>query len=298
MNKMPGNPRSVRAIVREWSDPTRSAWNGAPARPLQTMIQYQARVRAQGIAIFRTGRYALDRDAPRITGGPNPLVVVSHGTGGSAASIAWLCGRLAPAGFVVAAVHHHGATAAEPGGLTVPGAALWWERAVDLSLVLDRMRDDPVFGSVIDVERISVAGFSIGAYAALAAVGARPRIERWRPHCAAHPGSSLCRVPPGGGVSARAGLGVPRHSPDGDRIALPCRPGLPRSPIRRSRRHRPGCRAAARRGVPDRDRRTRAPCRRIPTMTRACSTPMCIRCTVHYRTASSWSSTAPGTTRF
>jgi predicted dienelactone hydrolase len=76
---------------------------------------------------------------------------------------------------------------------------LWWERAVDLSRVLDRMRDDPVFGSVIDVERASVAGFSIGAYAALATVGARLRIERWRPHCDMHPDSSLCRVPPEAG---------------------------------------------------------------------------------------------------
>ncbi len=204
MNAMHASPSPVGAIVRQWSDPTRPAWNGAPARPLQTMIWYptddRAHVRAQRIAIFRTGRYAIDVDAPRVADGPHPLVVVSHGTGGSAASIAWLCRRLAEAGFVVAAVNHHGGTAAEHGGLTLPGAALWWERPTDLSRVLDRVLADPAFGARIDSTRISVAGFSIGAYTALAVAGARLQIDRWRPYCGAHGAdSSLCRVPPEAG---------------------------------------------------------------------------------------------------
>lgn len=207
MNTMLGNTSSVGAVVRQWSDPTRAAWNGVPARPLQTMIWYpthtQARVTEQRIAIFRTGRYAVDRDAPRVADGRHPLVVVSHGTGGSAASIAWLCRRLAEAGFVVAAVNHHGGTAAERGGLTLPGAVLWWERATDLSRVLDRVLADPAFGVRIDPTSISVAGFSIGAYTALALAGARLQIDRWRPYCDAHGAdSSLCRVPP------EAGFGI------------------------------------------------------------------------------------------
>lgn len=192
--------RPVGACVREWSDPARPAWNGGASRPLQTMIWYPThegvRTTAHSIAIFRTGRYALQRDDPLVAHGSHPLVVVSHGTGGAAASIAWLCQRLATAGFVAAAVNHHGSTAAEAGGLTLPGALLWWERATDISRVLDRLLADPVFGDRIDSSRISVAGFSIGAYSALAAAGARLQIDRWRPYCAGNPGSSLCRVPP------------------------------------------------------------------------------------------------------
>ncbi len=45
-----------------------------------------------------------------------PVVLLSHGTGGTAASLGWLAGRLAAAGFIVLGVDHHGNTAAGPTG--------------------------------------------------------------------------------------------------------------------------------------------------------------------------------------
>jgi dienelactone hydrolase len=39
--------------------------------------------------------------------GKRPLVVLSHGTGGGAAGMAWLAETLASNGYIVAAVNHH-----------------------------------------------------------------------------------------------------------------------------------------------------------------------------------------------
>lgn len=43
-----------------------------------------------------------------------PVVLLSHGTGGTAASLGWLAHGLAAAGYVVLGVDHHGNTASEP----------------------------------------------------------------------------------------------------------------------------------------------------------------------------------------
>jgi predicted dienelactone hydrolase len=47
---------------------------------------------------------------------------------------------------------------------TVQGFTLWWERAKDLSTVLDDVLADPDFGPHIDRRRIGAAGFSLGGY--------------------------------------------------------------------------------------------------------------------------------------
>src|SRR5580704_15320886 len=74
-------------------------------------------------------------------GGPRrPLVLLSHGTGGTASGLAWLGSALAARGFVVAAIDHPGNNALED--YTVEGFSLWWLRAVDLSAVIDAMLGD------------------------------------------------------------------------------------------------------------------------------------------------------------
>ncbi|MGA8620449.1 MAG: hypothetical protein WB660_18235 [Candidatus Sulfotelmatobacter sp.] len=66
-----------------------------------------------------------------------PLILLSHGTGGSALMMAWLGTALAAHGYIAAAVNHPGNNALEP--YTIQGFTLGWERAVDLSKVLDGM---------------------------------------------------------------------------------------------------------------------------------------------------------------
>jgi len=62
---------------------------------------------------------------------------------------------------------------------------LWWERATDLSEVIDGMLADKEFGPRIDTSRVAAAGFSIGGYAALAMAGAQTDISD---------ATALCRV--------------------------------------------------------------------------------------------------------
>jgi len=80
--------------------------------------------------------------------GLRPLIVLSHGFGGSAANLAWLGAGLAAHGFIAVAVNHPGNNGSER--TTVDGYALMWLRAVDLSALIDAMRADSTFGDRID----------------------------------------------------------------------------------------------------------------------------------------------------
>lgn len=93
-----------------------------------------------------------------------PLVLLSHGTGGHALELAWLAEALVGRGFVAAAVEHHGCNLLD--GNLPEGFAFGWERPADLSFVLDSIDG-------FDEHRTGVAGYSGGAYAAAALLGAR-----------------------------------------------------------------------------------------------------------------------------
>jgi predicted dienelactone hydrolase len=100
-----------------------------------------------------------------------PLILLSHGTGGSAAMMAWLGTELARHGYIAVAVNHPGDNAVDPH--TVQGFTLGWERAVDLSRILDNMLTDKEFGPRIDSRRIGAAGFSLGGYTMIVLAGGR-----------------------------------------------------------------------------------------------------------------------------
>ncbi|WP_338693087.1 alpha/beta hydrolase [Streptomyces sp. Q6] len=101
---------------------------------------------------------------------PTPLVVVSHGTGGSGSSMEWLTGPLREAGLRVVALDHHGNNFVD--GYEPEGFLHVWERPRDVSFALDTLARERPLGPV------GVAGFSLGGYTAAALVGARvdPRI--------------------------------------------------------------------------------------------------------------------------
>jgi predicted dienelactone hydrolase len=95
-------------------------------------------------------------------GSPLSLIVLSHGTGGSAQMMAWLGRALASRGYIAAAVNHPGNNALEE--YTAEGFLIWWERARDLTSVIDMLVGDSQFGRLIDRSRIGAAGFSLGGY--------------------------------------------------------------------------------------------------------------------------------------
>ncbi len=124
---------------------------------------------------------------------PFPLILLSHGTGGSAQQLAWLGTALARAGFLAAAVDHPGNNAVT--GYTPEGFTLWWERATDLSEVLDGLLTDPELGPHIDKDRIGAAGFSLGGYTVLELAGARTDVSIFSDFCHKDPTNLDCHTP-------------------------------------------------------------------------------------------------------
>jgi predicted dienelactone hydrolase len=122
-----------------------------------------------------------------------PLLLISHGTGGSADSLDWLGSALAAQGYVVAAVNHPGNNALEP--LTAEGFQLWWERATDVSETLDGMLRDTAFGPHIDLQRIGAIGFSLGGYTVLELAGARTHRDAFEHFCQSADADAIC-IPP------------------------------------------------------------------------------------------------------
>ena len=122
-----------------------------------------------------------------------PLILVSHGNGGSAAQMAWLGTVLARAGFIAAAVDHPGNTSA--GKPTVQGFTEWWFRPPTVSAALDRVLADPRFGARIDRDRIGAAGFSRGGFAVVGLAGARVDLAPFRLFCAKYPDDGTCNAP-------------------------------------------------------------------------------------------------------
>ena len=179
-----------------YEDSHRRNWDDTGDRPLNVVVWYPAVAGAKEtpweVAIFKAGLNARDA-AMAASPSKMPLILLSHGTGGSAAGLGWLGEALAANGYIVAAVNHHGNTGAEPNP-TLQGTIVWWDRPQDLSVVIDKLLADPRFGSRIDASRVGVAGFSIGGYTALAAVGARLSLVQWQKLC--RDTSTACKLPP------------------------------------------------------------------------------------------------------
>jgi predicted dienelactone hydrolase len=174
-------------------------WRGAATQALLATVWYPAAPRSRmsdhGIGsvespLFRLGAWA--DDAPLATG-RFPLIVLSHGTGGSAQIMSWLGRGLAARGYIVAAVNHPGNNALEP--YTPEGFLVWWERAVDLTKTIDLMLRDQEFGPAIDKDRIGAAGFSLGGYTVIALAGGRTAPEQFRAFCES-PRAEGCSDPP------------------------------------------------------------------------------------------------------
>lgn len=178
----PGWEWPVGSTTRRFVPPGTYNWRAAAAHDLTASIWYPSAngttMTEHGIGptnapLFRLGRWS---DSSPPSPGRFPLLVLSHGTGGSAQIMAWLARGLASRGYIVAAVNHPGNTALAD--YTAEGFLLWWERARDLSVTIDMLTSDKAFGPLIDQRRIGAVGFSLGGYTVVEIAGGRtdPRL--------------------------------------------------------------------------------------------------------------------------
>ncbi len=191
----------VGTTTRVFHPEARRNWRGAEHKELHVTIWYPAvdsTVEApQFIGPPDAPLFQLGLSAPNAQFAPAlrkfPLILLSHGTGGSAAQLAWLATALARAGFIAAAVDHPGNNSTE--SYTAEGFLLWWERATDISEVLDGVLKDPELGPKIDVTRVGAAGFSLGGYTVMELAGAETDVSPVFDKCRVAPRSPDCFVP-------------------------------------------------------------------------------------------------------
>ena len=160
-----------------YQDANRSNWDGTNPRPLLTDVWYPAADTAVEVDVsigppnapfFNAGKAA--RDAELVFAPASfPLVLLSHGTGGMSLQLSWLSSFLASEGYIVASINHHGNNALEP--YTPQGFLHYWERAKDLTAVLNLLLVDTCFGARINPDQVGAAGFSLGGYTVIAIAG-------------------------------------------------------------------------------------------------------------------------------
>jgi predicted dienelactone hydrolase len=119
-----------------------------------------------------------------------PVILLSHGFGGTARMMGWFGTVLAEQGYIVIAVDHPGNNGVDP--MTVAGATMFWERPGDLAAALARVRAEPELGRRLDMSKVGVAGFSAGGFTSLVAAGARVDLARFQAFCASHPQDGVC----------------------------------------------------------------------------------------------------------
>jgi predicted dienelactone hydrolase len=117
---------------------------------------------------------------PRLDIKSRPLIVISHGNWGSRYSQGWLALKLVNAGYVVVSASHPGTLGDDQ---TIAGRFRLWDRAVDVSFVLDRILNDPKWAPLIDGRRIGFVGHSFGGWTGVSLAGGRYDPARQRAFC-------------------------------------------------------------------------------------------------------------------
>jgi predicted dienelactone hydrolase len=169
-------------------DPNRSDWAGSGKRPLSWAAWYPVSAdtetrekldAAPEHAYFSMGPVAAE--APICRDNETwPLVLFSHGTGGSVQGTGWIARQLAEQGFIVLGVNHHGNNSREP--YLPEGFLTGWERTVDLSAILDQAGNLPIIAERINHDRVFALGFSFGGATVISLAGAinnQRQFVRW-----------------------------------------------------------------------------------------------------------------------
>ena len=123
-------------------------------------------------------------DAPPAAGA-HPLIVFSHGAGGSINDDHDLDTSLASQGFVVAAVEHGGDDYRDQSGAGTD--RVWIGRSLQLSALIDAVLASPALRPLVDAQKIGAMGFSLGGYDVLVLAGAKPNFGLQSGYCSINP---------------------------------------------------------------------------------------------------------------
>jgi predicted dienelactone hydrolase len=190
----------------------------APARPASAAASFQAQGDVMDLGVLPTGRPAkVNLWYPRgsCTGSAarfcladaaatHKVVVLSHGSMGSAAEYSWLGESLASAGFVVVGVNHYGEARIYGTETQNPmSTAFTWQRAQDISALLTALAGAAPFQRSVDWHSAIAIGHSAGGQTVALLAGARYDLRRLAAFCDSQAGKAdlSCAY---GGNAARA----------------------------------------------------------------------------------------------
>lgn len=114
----------------------------------------------------------------------NKVLIFSPGTMGSAGEYSWIGEKLAAAGFVVVGINHFGESPVYGKDSVSPrSTALIWQRAQDISALLDRLTAQDIFQRKVSWWNVVAIGHSAGGQTAAMLAGATFDLQRLIDYC-------------------------------------------------------------------------------------------------------------------
>jgi predicted dienelactone hydrolase len=156
-------------------------------KPLVIGIWYPSQAIAKPVSIGPT-TMSVAVNAP-VNGKALPMIVMSHGTGGSYLGHFDTAIALADAGFVVVAMNHTGDNYADQSR-----SVDIMDRPRQVSRVIDHMLSTWEGRAAIDPQRVGMFGFSSGGFTTLAIIGGVPDFTKIGPMCRQYPGDFACQL--------------------------------------------------------------------------------------------------------
>lgn len=123
--------------------------------------------------------------------GRHPLLLLSHGYGGSWRNLNWLAQELAAQGYIVAGPDHPGTTTHNR---SPDEAAKLWLRPEDLNQLINRLLHQRGIAGEVDDTRIAAIGHSLGGWTVMTLAGAQFDPGKFINDCRQHPHFSDCQL--------------------------------------------------------------------------------------------------------